>query len=159
MFNKINAIKKFNYKHIYSSGRREREEEYFRLIIYTIYNTLKSLLDNRDEMKKTYPKLVSDFEDWIATYWNKERKANNVNDIIFNMDIEQDYYKAIIYYISGMTDNYAIDMYNNIVRFQEVLYMKKKPSVKKMCENCRIIRRNGKVRVICNNPKHKQVQG
>nr|MBP3258431.1 50S ribosomal protein L36 [Bacilli bacterium] len=37
--------------------------------------------------------------------------------------------------------------------------MKKKPSVKKMCENCRIIRRNGKVRVICTNPKHKQVQG
>ena len=37
--------------------------------------------------------------------------------------------------------------------------MKKKPSVKKMCENCRIIRRNGKVMVICDNPKHKQVQG
>ena len=37
--------------------------------------------------------------------------------------------------------------------------MKKRPSVKKMCENCRIIRRNGKVRVICSNPKHKQVQG
>lgn len=37
--------------------------------------------------------------------------------------------------------------------------MKKKPSVKKMCENCRVIRRNGKVRIICTNPKHKQVQG
>ena len=37
--------------------------------------------------------------------------------------------------------------------------MKVKPSVKKMCDKCRIIRRNGKVLVICENPKHKQRQG
>ncbi|MBR1376946.1 MAG: 50S ribosomal protein L36 [Bacilli bacterium] len=37
--------------------------------------------------------------------------------------------------------------------------MKRRPSVKKMCDKCRIIRRNGKVMVICSNPKHKQVQG
>ena len=37
--------------------------------------------------------------------------------------------------------------------------MKVKASVKRICENCRIIRRKGKVRVICSNPKHKQRQG
>jgi large subunit ribosomal protein L36 len=37
--------------------------------------------------------------------------------------------------------------------------MKVRPSVKKMCDKCRIIRRKGKVRVVCSNPKHKQVQG
>ena len=37
--------------------------------------------------------------------------------------------------------------------------MKKRASVKKMCEKCSIIKRNGKVRVICSKPKHKQVQG
>ena len=37
--------------------------------------------------------------------------------------------------------------------------MKVKPSVKKMCAKCRIIRRKGKVMVICENPKHKQKQG
>lgn len=37
--------------------------------------------------------------------------------------------------------------------------MKVRPSVKKMCENCRIIKRHGKVLVICANPKHKQKQG
>jgi len=37
--------------------------------------------------------------------------------------------------------------------------MKVRPSVKKMCEKCKIIRRNGKVMVICENPKHKQRQG
>ena len=37
--------------------------------------------------------------------------------------------------------------------------MKTRPSVKKMCDKCKIIRRHGKVIVICENPKHKQVQG
>jgi len=37
--------------------------------------------------------------------------------------------------------------------------MKVKPSVKKMCAKCKIIRRKGVVRVICENPKHKQRQG
>lgn len=37
--------------------------------------------------------------------------------------------------------------------------MKVKASVKKMCENCKIIKRKGRVMVICTNPKHKQTQG
>ena len=32
-------------------------------------------------------------------------------------------------------------------------------SVKKICDKCKIIKRNGKVMVICENPKHKQKQG
>lgn len=37
--------------------------------------------------------------------------------------------------------------------------MKVRPSVKKMCPKCKIIRRKGVVFVICANPKHKQRQG
>jgi ribosomal protein L36 len=37
--------------------------------------------------------------------------------------------------------------------------MKGRPSVKKMCKDCRVIKRNGVIRVICSNPKHKQRQG
>jgi large subunit ribosomal protein L36 len=37
--------------------------------------------------------------------------------------------------------------------------VKVRPSVKKMCDKCRIVRRRGVVRVICTNPKHKQRQG
>ncbi|MBP7707595.1 MAG: 50S ribosomal protein L36 [Candidatus Aminicenantes bacterium] len=37
--------------------------------------------------------------------------------------------------------------------------MKVKASVKKICRNCKIVRRKGVVRVICSNPKHKQKQG
>ncbi|MBX7148372.1 50S ribosomal protein L36 [bacterium] len=37
--------------------------------------------------------------------------------------------------------------------------MKVRSSVKKICENCKIIRRAGRVRVICKTKKHKQRQG
>ncbi|MGB9300763.1 MAG: 50S ribosomal protein L36 [Anaerolineae bacterium] len=37
--------------------------------------------------------------------------------------------------------------------------MKVKPSVRRRCENCKIVRRRGVVRVLCRNPRHKQRQG
>jgi large subunit ribosomal protein L36 len=37
--------------------------------------------------------------------------------------------------------------------------MKVRASVKKMCDKCKIIKRKGVVRVICDNAKHKQRQG
>ncbi|MDD4996876.1 MAG: 50S ribosomal protein L36 [Syntrophales bacterium] len=37
--------------------------------------------------------------------------------------------------------------------------MKVRSSVKKMCEKCKIVKRRGVLRVICENPKHKQRQG
>ncbi|MFO7775320.1 MAG: 50S ribosomal protein L36 [Candidatus Hydrogenedentota bacterium] len=37
--------------------------------------------------------------------------------------------------------------------------MKVRASARKICERCKIIRRHGRVRVICSNPKHKQRQG
>lgn len=37
--------------------------------------------------------------------------------------------------------------------------MKVRPSVKKICDKCKVIKRTGVVRVICTNPRHKQRQG
>ncbi|EAK5234331.1 50S ribosomal protein L36 [Campylobacter jejuni] len=37
--------------------------------------------------------------------------------------------------------------------------MKVRPSVKKMCDKCKVVCRKGVVRIICENPKHKQRQG
>ncbi|GIS64707.1 MAG: 50S ribosomal protein L36 [Chloroflexota bacterium] len=37
--------------------------------------------------------------------------------------------------------------------------MKVSASVKVRCDNCRVIRRKGRVMIICQNPKHKQRQG
>jgi large subunit ribosomal protein L36 len=38
--------------------------------------------------------------------------------------------------------------------------MKVRPSLRKMCEHCKVVRRKGVVRIICSSkPKHKQRQG
>jgi large subunit ribosomal protein L36 len=37
--------------------------------------------------------------------------------------------------------------------------MKVQPSVKKICDKCKVIRRHGRVMVICENVRHKQRQG
>ena len=37
--------------------------------------------------------------------------------------------------------------------------MKVRASVKKICDKCKVIRRSGVVRVICENQRHKQRQG
>jgi large subunit ribosomal protein L36 len=45
------------------------------------------------------------------------------------------------------------------VREQNGQAMKVRPSVKRICEKCKVIRRHGRVQVICDNPRHKQRQG
>ena len=37
--------------------------------------------------------------------------------------------------------------------------MKVRPTVKKIFVKCKIVKRSGIIRVICENPKHKQRQG
>jgi large subunit ribosomal protein L36 len=37
--------------------------------------------------------------------------------------------------------------------------MKVRASVKPICQKCKVVKRNGVVRVLCTNPKHKQRQG
>jgi large subunit ribosomal protein L36 len=37
--------------------------------------------------------------------------------------------------------------------------MKVRPSVKKICDKCKVVKRRGVLRIICTNPRHKQRQG
>ena len=51
------------------------------------------------------------------------------------------------------------ELHGDLRKDEEVIQMKVRPSVKPICEKCKIIKRKGKVMVICENPKHKQKQG
>jgi large subunit ribosomal protein L36 len=46
-----------------------------------------------------------------------------------------------------------------ITQIKRTRLMKVRASVKKMCDKCKVIKRRGVVRVICENKKHKQRQG
>ena len=116
MFNKMNEIKKFNYKYIYLSERLKPSNDYFKIVINVIYETIKKSYKNKEGIQKMYPSLIKDFYDWFYVYTNnKDEKYKNKK--IFDLSNEKDICKAIIYYISGMTDNYAIKMYEDIMSF------------------------------------------
>ena len=51
------------------------------------------------------------------------------------------------------------DVSHGVLNKKGGFIMKVKPSVKKICDKCKIIKRKGTVMVICENPKHKQRQG
>lgn len=122
-FNLLKEIKEFNYKHIYTARRLKPAIRYFSIVLNEIYFTLKSTYDGKNtiykmrKLKKMYPEVISNFQEWLENYWNQQRKDVNQNDIIIDMDDEKSFSKAIIYYISGMTDNFAIDTYNKIIGF------------------------------------------
>ena len=70
----------------------------------------------------------------------------------FKVTLQNDH--IIIAHISG-----KLRMNNIRILPGDIFRMKVRPSVKKICEKCKVIKRNGKVMVICENPKHKQRQG
>lgn len=121
----MNKIKDFNYKNIYASERIKSSIRYFNLVINEIYNLLKSTYNGRytlnklNLLSKTYPKLGQSFTDFIHNYYDfGDRETLKLkNKVLFTLDNEQDYYQSIIYYISGMTDNFAIEIYNEIIHF------------------------------------------
>ena len=118
MFNVINNLKEFNYKNIYMSEKLTDATEYFRIVIEKIYNVLKESFYDNEKIKSLYPDVMNEFEIWLKNYWNLERNADNENEVIFDVKDQKSYCKAIILYISGMTDNYAITTYNNIIKFR-----------------------------------------
>lgn len=123
-FELLNKIKAFNYKHIYLNSKVDASDIYFKIIINGIYDLLKSLYDGKNtlleiqKIKKHYPNLSTSFYDWLSLYSNvSNRNSNLKNKIIYDLSNKKDYYKAIITYISGMTDNFAINIYNEIIGF------------------------------------------
>ena len=122
-FELINKIKSFNYNNIYKATKISASTRYFNILLNEIYYTLKSAyngnktLEKIEKMKQIHPEVFTRFKDWLSDYWIYKRKENKHNEALFDIENEKDYCKAIIYYISGMTDNFAIEVYNKLIRF------------------------------------------
>lgn len=127
-FEVMKLIKDFNYQNIYNHKRLTTFHDYGRLIIETIATTLLQYFDKSNTVYKIkcdeahYPQLCSTFSDWLIKYSNtisKEERLNKklLNKVIYNIDKELDYKTAVIDFISGMTDSFAIKMFNEIISF------------------------------------------
>lgn len=124
-FNLINKINEFNYKYIYNCQRIQPSNRYFNIVLTEIYSLLKSTfeqdhtLENVENLNKFYPKLYKNFLSFLNHYFDlgNREKLKLKNQVVFNLNNEKEFYKAIIYFISGMTDNFAIEIYNEIIGF------------------------------------------
>lgn len=122
-FELMNKIKDFNYKNIYFSERIKHSMKFFDIVINEIYSTLKetfdeaNTLDNIKNLGKFYPKLSKEFYHFLENYCDFGNREKLKNSIVFDIKNQKDFCRAIITYISGMTDNFAIELYNEIIRF------------------------------------------
>ncbi len=124
-FELMSNIKRFNYENIYYSKKVQSSVKYFDLILTEIYTTLKDSYDNRSmltsskNLENFHPTLSQNFSDFISQYIfiSNREELYFKNKIIFNEDTKENYIRAIIYYIIGMTDNFAINIYNEIIGF------------------------------------------
>lgn len=129
----LDEIKSFNYKHIYHHNRLEPFKHYSELVITQIFNTLLSFYDGKHtwnlltENKHFTPTLIDSFEKWLARYCSetiipagklKEFSLRCENEKIYQeLQTRELYIQAIIDYISGMTDRFAISLFNELLEY------------------------------------------
>lgn len=131
-FKQINEIKDLNYKYIYNHKRLRAFKDYAKMIIENIFNTLleayaeKYTWNNFDELEKMSSTLVLSFSKWLARYCNKEIVPNKGDlktlslacenkKIYKNLETKEIYIQAILDYIAGMTDRFAIKIFNEFL--------------------------------------------
>lgn len=120
----LNQIKDFNYDTIYKNAKFNVYKNYAALVIRSIYNTLIDLYDcdntlnKLSEKESTYPTLIDDFAKHIKVYSELDNNERYKNKKIYGkLETKKIYAQTIIDYISGMTDRYAIEIFNELLRY------------------------------------------
>lgn len=126
-YDMMNKIKKFNYQKIYTNKRFKPFMDYAKLVIIGIFDFLLDHYDSYNTINKLakyskfYPTLTLDFSDWLVKYSNIDERAHRLrkyrNKIIYNIEDLMDFKQAIIDYISGMSDSYAMKAYQELIEF------------------------------------------
>ncbi len=121
----MKMIKDFNYQNIYRNEKILPSVRYFKIVMNEIFYCLqnefneKRTIYNLKKMARYYPNLSHEFVTWLSNYAKTEDRNEEEynNKIIYNLQNRDDYAKSIIDYMSGMTDKYIIQIYDEIVRF------------------------------------------
>jgi len=126
----ISELKKFSYEKIYSHWRLLEFKSYAKNVLGTIYNTLmntQSFAKNGriPSAMRYFKNLSTTFEDWLIRYSNyipsdspdRKRTLRYETPVVFDVKDWESFQKCVIEYISGMTDSFAIECYNEIISF------------------------------------------
>ncbi|MBP3742307.1 MAG: dNTP triphosphohydrolase [Treponema sp.] len=134
-FRFILELKKFNFAHIYNHWRLSEFAIYAENVIGTIFRTLQRTKPFAESGRiahalRAYPTLFATFEDWLIrytayqpfiperhTFVDKKQILKYNTRIVFDLHDDESFTKCIIEYISGMTDQFAIKIYEEIISF------------------------------------------
>lgn len=134
-FNFILELKKFNIARIYNHWRLAEFAIYAENVISTIFRTLQKTKPYAEngrvaQVLQHYPKLSQTFEEWLVKYAayqpfitekhsfvDKKTILKYNTTQVFDLRDEDSFTKCIIEYISGMTDQFAIQVYEEIISF------------------------------------------
>lgn len=127
-FGLMKAVMNFNYEKIYKHPRLNYYKLFAKDIISSIYTLLVSGYDDFNtrkmlkKMNSDYPIIIGDFIDWIDKYWDlsdEETEKTIYPKDVYNICFGKiEYQRAVIDYISGMTDEYAKKMYQSLCTFK-----------------------------------------
>lgn len=121
----MKLVKDFNYKNIYLNDKIAPSIRYFKVVFHEIFYCLKNEFNekrtiyNLKRLKRYYPTLATEFVSWLSNYAQTEDRIeeNYHNKIVYDLENLEDYCRAIVDYLAGMTDQYIVKVYDEIVRF------------------------------------------
>jgi dGTPase len=123
-FNLMNDIKKFNYKHIYKHKRLHYYNKYARLILESLFDVLNEAYESLPGFSgivKFYPQLAVNFRNWLVRYSDLDEIDKDQQDydipVVYHIGTKEDYTRAVLMYISLMSDQYALEQYEQLVAF------------------------------------------
>lgn len=136
-FEILSEVTNFNDEYIYRNERLDAFKDYAKHVLNSIFDTLLSTYESEGKfwtkistMKKYYPTLMDSFGVWLTKYVNREiiddcfakslsEDTTNCKNIKIygKLDSKEMYIQAIIDFMSGMTDRFAVKMHEELIHY------------------------------------------
>ena len=128
----MRIIMKFNYENIYLIDRLKIHANYVKLILNSIFDFLlkydklakeknTSIIDELSKDRNNYPQIIDSFICWLEKYSKiigMKRPEIYQNKIIYDFTKDDKaIIRCIIDYLSGMSDEYIIKIFNELISF------------------------------------------
>lgn len=129
----LTELKTFNYRHIYHHPRLQPFVKYSELVLHQIFETLRGFYDGKhtfaciEKNGGFTPNLSGSFADFLARYCDpvivpegtmRETTLHCENEKLYGtLECETDYLQAVVDFMSGMTDRFAIELFRELLEY------------------------------------------
>lgn len=124
VFDAMKDIKNYNYKNIYHTEALHPPAEYFNTVLRTTFNTYDNLYKGENtlqELDRHSNLPTKHFKEWLVKYTDNDEKPKDLkNKTTYDINDKQQYRQAIVDYMSGMTDDFAVDTYKQINKTEKI---------------------------------------